>query len=101
MNNIGTSGFILKTKYDTDKSELEKKISDTSGLIKKADYNAKITEIENKIPSISGLATTSALAAVENIIPDVSRLVEKKTDYNTKITEIDKKLTDHNHEQIY
>ena len=28
VNNIDTSGFILKTKYDTDKSELGKKISD-------------------------------------------------------------------------
>ena len=26
-NNIYTSGFVLKTKYDTDKSDLEKKIS--------------------------------------------------------------------------
>ena len=26
INNIDISGFILKTKYDTDKSELEKKI---------------------------------------------------------------------------
>ena len=26
--NIDTTGFILKTKYDTDKSDLEKKISD-------------------------------------------------------------------------
>ena len=25
VNNIDTSGFVLKTKYDTDKSELEKK----------------------------------------------------------------------------
>ena len=36
--------------YDTDKSELEKKISDTSGLGKKTDYNTKITEREGKIP---------------------------------------------------
>ena len=28
-DNIDTSGFVLKTKYDTDKSDLEKKISDT------------------------------------------------------------------------
>ena len=27
VNNIDTTGFFLKTKYDTDKSELEKKIS--------------------------------------------------------------------------
>ena len=28
LNNTDTSGFILKTKYDTDKSDLEKKIHD-------------------------------------------------------------------------
>ena len=27
VNNIDTSGFILKTKYDADKTELEKKTS--------------------------------------------------------------------------
>ena len=31
VNNIDTSGFVLNTKYDTDKSELENKIPDTSG----------------------------------------------------------------------
>ena len=45
VNSIDTSGFVLKTKYDTDKSELENKIPDTSGLIKKTDYDAKITDI--------------------------------------------------------
>ena len=33
VNNIDTSGFDLKSKYDTDKTELEKKILDTSKLI--------------------------------------------------------------------
>ena len=42
VNNIDTSGFVLKAKYDTDKSELENKIPDTSSLVKKTDYNAKI-----------------------------------------------------------
>ena len=28
VNNVDSSGFVLKTKYDTDKSDLEKKISD-------------------------------------------------------------------------
>ena len=49
------SGFVLKTKYTADKSDLGKKISDantnildTSGLVKKTDYNAKISEIESK-----------------------------------------------------
>ena len=52
VNSTDTGGFVLKTNYDTDKSDLERKIPDTSGLVKKLDYNAKITEIENKIPSI-------------------------------------------------
>ena len=33
VNNIDTSGFVLKTKYNADKTELEKKVSDTSKLI--------------------------------------------------------------------
>ena len=98
VNSIDTSRFVLKTKYDTDKSEIENKIPDTSGLVKKTDYNAKITEIEGKIPSISGLATNAALTTVENKISNISSLV-KKTDYDTKITEIEKKLTNHNHDK--
>ena len=35
LNDIDTSRFVLKTKSDTDKSELENKIPDTSGLFKK------------------------------------------------------------------
>ena len=60
-------------------------------MVKKADFYAKISELEGKIPSISALATTSALTAVENKIPDVSSLV-KKTKYNTKVTEIEGKI---------
>ena len=37
-----------------------------------------ITEIEDKIPSITGLATTAALNAAENKIPNVSNVVKKK-----------------------
>ena len=51
VNRIDTSRFVLKTEYDTDESDLDKKISDvgkiitdTSGLVKKTDYNAKISE---------------------------------------------------------
>ena len=69
---IDTSGFALKNQYNTDKSDLEKKIRDvdkkihdTSKLVKKSDYNANITEIESKISSIIGLATTATLTAVE------------------------------------
>ena len=35
VNNIDSSGFVLKTKFDKDKSHLEKRILDTSGLVKK------------------------------------------------------------------
>ena len=43
-NNIDTSGIVFKSKYDTDKSELEKKIPDTSGLVKMTDYSHEIRE---------------------------------------------------------
>ena len=72
-NNIDISGFVLKTKYDTDKSELENKIPDTSGLVKKTDYNTKITEMEGKFPDVSNLATETAVTTVENKLPDVGR----------------------------
>ena len=35
VNNIDTSMFVLKTNYDTDKTEIGNKIPDTSGLVKK------------------------------------------------------------------
>ena len=82
VNNIDTSGVVLKTKHIADKTELGKKIPDMSNLVKKA----KLTELENEIPDVSSLATKTTLTAVENKIPDVSCAV-KKTDYNTKITE--------------
>ena len=79
INNTDTSDFVLKTQYNTEKAELEKKIPNTSCCIKKTDYNTKITEIEGKIPDISNLATKTVLTAVENKIPSVSNLVKKKT----------------------
>ena len=44
VHNTDTSGFVLKTKYDTDKSELENKIPDTTGLVKRTNYGAKIKQ---------------------------------------------------------
>ena len=35
VNNIDTSDFVLKTKYNTDKTELENKIPDVSNLVEK------------------------------------------------------------------
>ena len=56
VSNIDTTGFVLKTKFTSDKSELEKKIPDVSGFVEKATYNSKINT----------LATKTALTAVEN-----------------------------------
>ena len=60
VNDIDTNGFVSKTKYDTYKADLEKKITNISEFAK-----------EKQI-------TTSALTAYENKIPDVSTLVKKK-----------------------
>ena len=50
-----------------------------------------LAALENKIPEVSGSGTTFALTAVENKIPYVSSLV-RKTDYDTKISEIENKI---------
>ena len=47
-------------------------------MLKNASYNAKIKDIDDKIPNITNLATTDALTAVENKIPDVHALVKKQ-----------------------
>ena len=75
VRNIDTSDFALKTNNQTDKTELEKKITD-----------------------VSDLATNTALTSVENKTPDVSNLV-KKTEYETKVTKIENKLNNHNHDK--
>ena len=71
VDNIDTSDFVLKTKYNIGKTEFENKIPDVSNLFKKT----KLTELENEIPDISNLATKTALTAVENKISSVSNLV--------------------------
>ena len=35
VNNVDISGFVLKTKYQTDKAELENRIPDVTDLVKK------------------------------------------------------------------
>ena len=98
VNSIDISVFGLKTKYNTNKTELEKEIPDTSSLVKKTNYNTKITEIEDKINVVSSLATKTALTTVGNKILDVSSRVNK-TDDNAKITEIEKKFINHDHDK--
>ena len=73
VNNIDTSDFVLKTSYNADKTELEKKIPDVTDVVKEA----KLTELENKILDISNLGTKTALTTVENKILSISNLVKK------------------------
>ena len=70
------SGFVLKTKYETDKAVLENKISHVTDLVKK----------------------TKLINAVENGIPNVSSLI-KKTNHDKKVSKLEDKLTDHNHDK--
>ena len=78
----------MKTKYETDKTELEKKIPDVTDFVKKKIF----TELENKIPDIGSLATKTALTAVENEIPSVSSLVKKKQIMRQKLVSLKKNL---------
>ena len=68
---IDTNDFSLKTKYQADKAELEKKIPNITDFVKRAE----LTELENTIPDVSSLATKAG----ENKIPSVSNLVKKQT----------------------
>ena len=38
INNIDTSDFVLKTEYQTDKTELEKEITDLTDIAKKTTH---------------------------------------------------------------
>ena len=79
VDNIDTTQFVSRTKYEIDGSDLEKKISDV---------NKKIPDVSGSVITIiTGLATNSALTAIENKIPDISSLV-KKTDFHAKLKKI-------------
>ena len=49
VNNIDTTGFVLKTTYDVDKSDLEKKISDADKTIPDTSDRAKKTYLNAKL----------------------------------------------------
>ena len=74
VNNIDTSDIMLKTKYNTDKTELEKKTPSVTDFAKKV----KLTELENKIPDISSLAIKTAWTAVEKKTPMLVILLKKQ-----------------------
>ena len=83
-NNIDTNDFVLKTKYQADKAELEKKLPDVTDFVKKT----KLTELENEIPGVGSLATKTALTAVENKI----LIVKKKQTMIQKFVSLKRNL---------
>ena len=75
VDNIDTTNFVKKNKYEKDGSDFEdkfnkiyKKIPDLTSLVRKTDFNNKVTVLEGKIRDVSSLV--------------------KKADYVTEITNI-------------
>ena len=91
VNNNDTTDFALKTKDETDKTELEKKIPNVTDFIKKI----KLTELEEKISDVGSLVTKTALTVVENKIA----VQLKKQIIIQKLLKLKKKLTDLNHDK--
>ena len=107
--NIDTSDFVSKTKYDIDKSELEKKIPNVTDFVRKT----KPTELQNKIPDVSSLATKTEIekllklkrnllimimtsmtlaANVFNARLALANLITK-ADFDAKLSSLNKKVT--------
>ena len=70
--------MFLKNVYNAKIKNIEDKIPDITNLTTNTNLNAIINVVKNKIPDITNIATTTALA-VENKIPNVSKLVKKVT----------------------
>ena len=113
--------LLKKDVYNAKIKDIEDKLPDIIKLATNTTPNAKLNEIKNEMHSITNLttnttfnaktkwvkkilninnfATTTALTAFENKIPNVSNLV-KKTGYKTKISEIENTIiTDHDHDK--
>ena len=78
----------MKPKYQTNETELKKKVPDVSDLVKKA----KLTELENEIPAVISLAKKTVLTAVENKTSTVSSLVKKKKTMTQKLLNLTRNL---------
>ena len=98
LNNIDTSDFVLKINYNTDKTQLEKRIPNGTDFVTKTDCNTKISDIENRItdhnhnkyfdtPDFNKLA-----ANVFNARLKQANLVTK-TDFDDKLSNLNRKIT--------
>ena len=60
---------VKKDAYNAEIQEIEDKIHDVTNLAPNITLNAKLSQVK-KILNITNLATSTALTAVENKIPD-------------------------------
>ena len=74
VNDIDTSNFGLKNKYQTDQTVLEKKIPDVTDFVKKT----KLTELKKKKKKNSDVSSLKTKTSVENETPSVSSLVKNR-----------------------
>ena len=85
LNNIGTTGFVLKTKLtQINLNQKRKLVMQTKKYLMlekmlKGTLIIMLRLVKYKRPSTTGLVTSSALTAVENKILDCGRLVCCKT----------------------
>ena len=94
VDSIDTTNFVLKIKYEKDRSNFEDKISKIdkkkylmlATWLKKTDFNAKVTEIESKMPSISGLLPTNTFNSKVSELENKIKIAESKTDISNLAT---------------
>ena len=83
VHNIDTSGFALKTKYQTDKTELENKFSDKLNKLNNPNHDKYIDTSEfNKLTA----DVFNAILAQANLIT--------KADFNAKLSILNRKITE-------
>ena len=77
VDGIDTDDFVKKTKCDSEIRNLKLKKPDISGLLQTTVFNSKITKVENIIPDITNLVNKTQVTAVENKMPNINGFVKK------------------------
>ena len=98
LNNIDTSDFVLKINYNTDKTQLEKRIPNVTDFVIKTDCNTKINDIENRNTDhnhnkyIDTPDFNKVAANVFNARLKQANLLTK-TDFDDKLSNLNRKIT--------
>ena len=83
---------VKKNVYNDKIKNIEDKVSDITNLGTNTTLDAKINGAKKEKSSITKLATTAALTAIENKIPNVSILVKKYLAVTQKLVKLKIKL---------